>query len=404
MATQPIKTVAGNWYCFTCTAPATVTAEIDGESVTLAKLGEGGTAVICSPSATVTVETEGKYRLLPTKAPAAASASNSSGGAIQEQIATAINTALCDKVPTRLATAEGEGLANLQWAELDACHIPEGELESIEITARTNGNPSTFSYLGIWEQEEDATTWRYLGSSRNAPGQGGGRASVWEFASGIHLAGRRVRLLAQDTPGPEWKATRAIGAKVTSPLPEGDTSSVAYGGRQYAFLLRMAVNCKKAVPKYAPASHVGDPTHLQENGRVLRLHGASGQTLLVMRGNETNVTITGNQLTFNVPQLLVSSSCAAIYKYDTATDAVAVWFAGTDTSQTLAPLGIPNLGTNIGAEAYPLSLHGSELNINGTQIDTSALRQLLERKEELLALLEAGQTPQATPTEQETAG
>lgn len=70
MENEPIKTVAGNWYSLICTAAATVTAEIDGVSVTLATLNEGGTAIFCSPSATVTVDTAGKYRVLPTKAPA----------------------------------------------------------------------------------------------------------------------------------------------------------------------------------------------------------------------------------------------------------------------------------------------------------------------------------------------
>lgn len=71
MENEPIKTVAGNWYSLTCTAAATVTSEIDGESVTLTMLDEGGTTVFCSPSSTVTIATEGKYRVLPTKASAA---------------------------------------------------------------------------------------------------------------------------------------------------------------------------------------------------------------------------------------------------------------------------------------------------------------------------------------------
>lgn len=70
MENEPIKTVAGNWYSLTCTAAATVTAEIDGEPVTLATLTTGGTTVFCSPAATVTIATAGKYRVLPTKAPA----------------------------------------------------------------------------------------------------------------------------------------------------------------------------------------------------------------------------------------------------------------------------------------------------------------------------------------------
>ncbi len=79
MENEPIKTVAGNWYSLTCTAAATVTAEIDGEPVTLATLAEGGTTVFCSPAATVTIATAGKYRVLPTKAPAL----NGNGGGTQ---------------------------------------------------------------------------------------------------------------------------------------------------------------------------------------------------------------------------------------------------------------------------------------------------------------------------------
>lgn len=396
---QEEKTTAGTWYTITSTAAATVTQEIDGETATLATLTESGTAIFRASAPAVTVQTSGKYRILPTKAPAATGVSNSSGGAIQEQIATAINTALYDEETDRLATEQGTGLGIFSWFELDAKHIPEGELASIEIEPRAKDNPSTRSYLSIWEANEEGTGWNHLGSSTNSPGQSGGVMTIFEFAPGIRLSGRAVRLLPQAEPSSVFETTRTLGAKLTSPPPEGDTSYVIGNGRKYNFLVNTTINYKKAVPKYAPSSHVGDPTHLQENGRVLRLHGASGQPLLVMRGNETNVTITGNQLTFNVPQLLVSTSCTAIYKYDTATGAVAVWFAGTDTSQTLAPLGLPDPGTNIGAEAYPLSLHGSELNINGTPIDTEALRQLLERKEDLLALLEAGQTAQEKPAE-----
>ncbi|MBQ6941628.1 MAG: hypothetical protein IJN23_03600 [Akkermansia sp.] len=77
------KAIAGTWYTITCTAAATVTQEIEGETATLATLDESGTASFRATSPTITIETTGKYHILPTKAPAAGGIS--SGGATGEQ-------------------------------------------------------------------------------------------------------------------------------------------------------------------------------------------------------------------------------------------------------------------------------------------------------------------------------
>lgn len=61
-------TATGKAYSLTCTRPTTVYAEIDGETATVCVLPQGGTAVFIFPSAEVTVETEGPYRLFPTNA------------------------------------------------------------------------------------------------------------------------------------------------------------------------------------------------------------------------------------------------------------------------------------------------------------------------------------------------
>lgn len=55
------KAIAGTWYTITCTAAATVTQEIEGETATLATLDESGTASFRATAATVTIETTGKY-------------------------------------------------------------------------------------------------------------------------------------------------------------------------------------------------------------------------------------------------------------------------------------------------------------------------------------------------------
>ena len=68
--TKTEKTVAGTWYTITCTAAATVTQEIDGEIATLATLEKSGTTTFRASASTVTIQTEGKYHILPTKASA----------------------------------------------------------------------------------------------------------------------------------------------------------------------------------------------------------------------------------------------------------------------------------------------------------------------------------------------
>lgn len=79
--TNTVKTIPGTWYTITCTAAATVTEQIEGENAVLAVLDESGTASFRATAGTIIVETEGKYHILPTKAPVAAG--NSSGGTIK---------------------------------------------------------------------------------------------------------------------------------------------------------------------------------------------------------------------------------------------------------------------------------------------------------------------------------
>jgi len=79
-----IKTTPGSWYSVTATQAATVTASIDGESVTLAILAEGGSVTICAPANSIAIDTQGKLRVLPTKAPGSMPGS---GGASAADIA-----------------------------------------------------------------------------------------------------------------------------------------------------------------------------------------------------------------------------------------------------------------------------------------------------------------------------
>ena len=60
-----VKTTAGTWYTITCTAPATVTETIQGEIAPLATLEQPGTEKLRASGTSITVETEGRVRILP---------------------------------------------------------------------------------------------------------------------------------------------------------------------------------------------------------------------------------------------------------------------------------------------------------------------------------------------------
>ncbi len=123
---------------------------------------------------------------------------------------------------------------------------------------------------------------------------------------------------------------------------------------------------------------------------ALFVKGAQGNVLLSVRGNQTNVSVSGSQLSFNVPRLTAMSDCPALYRYDAATGVTKVWFAVTQDEVSLAPLGLTVPGVYAGDASLPLCLRGSELRINGTALDMAGLAELLARKDELLALLSAG--------------
>ena len=123
MRMNTINTNPGTWYCFFCTAPATVTAEIDGEYVTLAVLDSEGKESFCAPAESISIETDGKFRVLPTKA----SAGTSGGGDFHSNLnvghgaADAVK-AVCTLTLGDLATGGTLADSNGQSVELEAPH------------------------------------------------------------------------------------------------------------------------------------------------------------------------------------------------------------------------------------------------------------------------------------------
>ena len=90
------KAIAGTWYTITCTAAATVTQEIEGETATLATLDKSGTETFRATAPTITIETTGKYHILPTKAPAAGGIGGGGGAATGEQFGSMMFSGLDD--------------------------------------------------------------------------------------------------------------------------------------------------------------------------------------------------------------------------------------------------------------------------------------------------------------------
>jgi len=306
-----------------------------------------------------------------------------------EQMQAAASEMLYEFAPVSMETAAGTANAMCQYIELDAQHVPQGRLESVSLRCRSQNNPSTYSYMAVWELGEDGATWSYLGSSTNAPGQAANTMKSWVFEDGIYLSGRKLRLLAQAQRSGEWALGPQFGVRTTS-TPEGDETRCYYGSQGYAFLPELVVAVQQPVPRFAEAGHVADAVaHVSQQEHawlsglrggsqegavpVLYLKGAQGNTLLVVRGNETNATVTGSQLSFNVPRMTMMSDSPVLYRYDMATGASDVWFAGASDSLSLAALGLTEPGTYVGAPSLPLCLRGSELRINGAVIDVAGL-------------------------------
>ncbi len=368
-----VPTAPGTVYSVTCSGDCIVTTEVAGETITLATLTGGGQATFQAVSASVVVSNPAAILLPFDGAPASL---GRAGGVTQEVVEKAIASALFDEVSTRLSTGEGTGIGLFNWAEFDAVRVPEGELLSVEVTPRASGNPATSSYLGLWQQSEDGTSWEYLGSSSNASAQRGGTPTIWNFEPGIRLSGRSVRIVPQEEPSSIWGTTRSLGAKLTIPVPEGENSRVAYKGAFYSFLVNTAFSVKKAVPKFAPASHVGDPTHLQEEGRVLRLTANDGYPALVMSCAEGYTSITTPaMLITTISAFRVNSSHPAFYSADENGLINNVFFAVSDGDGSTEDINIYDPGIYIGGENTPnynIKMNASQFLFNGQNFNPSA--------------------------------
>ena len=176
-----------------------------------------------------------------------------------QDVREAVDTDLFLPEREALSTPEGDGSGYMNYLELDARHVPIGLLSRIDLRARITGaNPSTFSYLGLWEQSEDGTSWQHVGVSTDAPGQAVGHDAIWHFDN-LPLHGRPLRLLAMDTRESTWRIGNKVGI-CTIATPDGDSTLTYYSGRAYRLLPQLTLHYRRPRELYAPIEHTADTT------------------------------------------------------------------------------------------------------------------------------------------------
>lgn len=129
-----VKTIPGTWYTITATAPATVIEFIQGEIATLATLKKSGTDFFRPSTTQVTINTEGKFTVLPTKAPGAPFPGT--GGNVQ----------FTDEQAAQLQTLAANSANLTAHTENTEIHVTAAERESWN---RTSGN---FKVVTEWSE------------------------------------------------------------------------------------------------------------------------------------------------------------------------------------------------------------------------------------------------------------
>ncbi|MDO4222111.1 MAG: hypothetical protein Q4C88_08330, partial [Akkermansia sp.] len=247
------KTTPAVWYCITCTAPVTVSAELNGLPVILVSLDQEGQATFCAPTRVVTVETDGTYTVLPTEAPGG----QPFGGYVNRNLTIGHGTsaavaAQCVLTPGALATGGTLADSNGQSVELEAPHkYAEGWVSIPDATAA-----GTLT-IGEWSKEWEA-----------APGT---RATGWlQLAAGagsFMVNGTIVNNPEDYTDAGAWNdilepcGVFCTDESIESGSPKINIAAIEYGGEGNSITL-------EAVSEHAPVS--GPTLTGGANGRTSR--------------------------------------------------------------------------------------------------------------------------------------
>lgn len=154
--TKTETTIAGTWYTITCTAPATVTQQIDGETATLATLDESGTAAFRATASSITIETDGKYHLLPTKAAATlVTVSSSADSSPSAELSEHLLDTTTHKSPEDLITVEVVGCTLVKGGSSISGEYTYATPCAITQAMRAM-DPAAYIQRMYWDMERDA--------------------------------------------------------------------------------------------------------------------------------------------------------------------------------------------------------------------------------------------------------
>ncbi len=251
-----VNTLGGVAYVVTCPGACTVTANVNGMQVQLAKLpASGGQASFMAVTNSVDVS-DASAMVLPyqgTDAPL-----GMGGGVTAEQVTEMLDSALYDQSETQIRTAQGTDNYNASAFRLGAQHIPTGTLTAISIPFRTNSTGGNITYDPVYltlqiQSASGGDNWEPLAVSTNTVVQAINTTGIWEFDN-IPLDGRDVRACLNTDQTGEWNTGLTMGLRVSS-RPAGDTTSNVGGA---AYLADVTLTTVIYTEKFTPAAHTGD--------------------------------------------------------------------------------------------------------------------------------------------------
>lgn len=288
-----VNTLGGVAYVVTCSGACTVTANVNGMQVQLAKLpASGGQASFMAVTNSVDVS-DASAMVLPyqgTDAPL-----GMGGGVTADQVTEMLDSALYDQSETQIRTAQGTDNYNASWFMLDARHIPTGALTAISIPCRSNSTGANITYDPVYltlqiQSASGGDNWEPLAVSTNTVVQAINATGRWEFDN-VPLDGRDVRACLNTAQSGEWNTGLTMGLRVSS-RPAGDTTSNVGGA---AYLADVTLTTVIYTEKFTSADHATDSTiHITDAERQSWNAKADSSALATKVNSSTFTAHTGD--------------------------------------------------------------------------------------------------------------
>lgn len=221
------------------------------------------------------------------------------------------------------------GADNYMGYAFDIFDPPLGDMSQIALPCRSKAGTMYTDlpvYLAIFEYTA-AGAWVHIGTSTNAVTQTVATTAYFNF-DGLHLSGRKIRIMIKTSrEDTEPVAHYSIGARVT-PAPEKGiawTNEALTESMEY--VLDVTFTGANVAEKYAPLSHVGDETHVNDEEAtaatgwlLIRSHpGAGGTHLFTIGDKPIAVPDTSNLNEFETVGAKYVETINAAQPYVTAT-------------------------------------------------------------------------------------